>query len=629
MKPARGALRNNIPGYAGGGFIDGLKRAVGMAPAETMREKFARQDAERAAKQPPAPKPVAAAPEGQTAIASYASGTMTGDRKKQMEEAIGKKVGGAIRGKGTGTSDEIPIMASNGEFMIKASSVKKIGIEALEALNAVGDQPDEKDDPAEAKAEYGMKCGGAVRKKMATGGLVTDEERKRLEGQNAMYIEGAKAANPPQPAPAAKPFPPSPTSPEALHSQALQSAQTLTANKLAKADSVPPAPVVAPAPAQTPAPAPVAAPTPAAPAPAGAVRPPPVPGDGQMSYGDQMRNLGSALASVPATALKTIVSAPGYGMNSPASPAPAPVATQPAPAAQVAPTPPATASAPAPGGDIPTAPMLNGVAGKDIGYGATRFDAPGKSPLFTNMTDAAGLTDNAKLQGRAPVSAENQSAMNGIQARQDAGDQAARNKMQYDAEVAGAKAINEQQTRFHLEQAALKGNKAALQMLGNATADATTRRDQDIRSKGQDIQAGALRQSSQFNQKLAQDKFGIEQSQEARNVAKAGVEAKQQERLQAAFDAYDKDPSEKSAERVRVLMGKEKAAPPDSWGIRKVTDATGAVTEIPYNKNTGEDRGSQQVGQAPLPPGMVKQVGTANGKPVYLDKNGKQVIAKG
>ena len=37
-------------------------------------------------------------------------------------------VGGPIKGKGTGTSDQVPIMASNGEFMIKAKAVKAIGL---------------------------------------------------------------------------------------------------------------------------------------------------------------------------------------------------------------------------------------------------------------------------------------------------------------------------------------------------------------------------------------------------------------------------------------------------------------------------------------------------------------------
>lgn len=47
----------------------------------------------------------------------------------------GFATGGYIRGAGTGTSDSIPAMLSNGEFVIKAASVKKYGINFLNAVN--------------------------------------------------------------------------------------------------------------------------------------------------------------------------------------------------------------------------------------------------------------------------------------------------------------------------------------------------------------------------------------------------------------------------------------------------------------------------------------------------------------
>ena len=46
------------------------------------------------------------------------------------------KDGGLITGPGTGTSDSIPAMLSNGEYVVRAASVAKIGIPALEAINA-------------------------------------------------------------------------------------------------------------------------------------------------------------------------------------------------------------------------------------------------------------------------------------------------------------------------------------------------------------------------------------------------------------------------------------------------------------------------------------------------------------
>ena len=48
----------------------------------------------------------------------------------------GFSVGGLISGIGTETSDSIPTMLSNGEYVVKASSVKKMGINFLDAINS-------------------------------------------------------------------------------------------------------------------------------------------------------------------------------------------------------------------------------------------------------------------------------------------------------------------------------------------------------------------------------------------------------------------------------------------------------------------------------------------------------------
>lgn len=51
-------------------------------------------------------------------------------------KAAGKATGGLITGPGSGTSDDVPIWASNGEFMMRAEAVRRIGVENLEALNS-------------------------------------------------------------------------------------------------------------------------------------------------------------------------------------------------------------------------------------------------------------------------------------------------------------------------------------------------------------------------------------------------------------------------------------------------------------------------------------------------------------
>lgn len=53
----------------------------------------------------------------------------------------GFATGGSITGKGTGTSDDIPIMASNGEFMMRQYAASKIGLVALNYMNQTGEIP--------------------------------------------------------------------------------------------------------------------------------------------------------------------------------------------------------------------------------------------------------------------------------------------------------------------------------------------------------------------------------------------------------------------------------------------------------------------------------------------------------
>ena len=48
--------------------------------------------------------------------------------------------GGSIVGAGTGTSDSIPAMLSNGEYVLTAAAVNRLGIPLLDKLNA-GDFP--------------------------------------------------------------------------------------------------------------------------------------------------------------------------------------------------------------------------------------------------------------------------------------------------------------------------------------------------------------------------------------------------------------------------------------------------------------------------------------------------------
>lgn len=636
-----------------GALIDGVKRSVGILPPETMIQKIARQDAERAQKQQSAPAVQTTTPAQPQAIAApMGNQSVLDNREKRAGLANGGQIDSNMAleaNKGLFSGGDPYAIPGYTPGMVQRSGMGLPGYNPLtqgQTMNMPTNGGNANADDMEKTEAKGFACGGAIRKHMATGGVVGqlvklpfvslgyDHSKVQSLGPG---LRGAAGGASPE---------------ELAHNKALESAQALATARASGAKLTPEAESA-----------------------------------NRTSYLADLQASNDMKPSTPymkqakadanqaaSGALRTIYGSPVQAVAPPSA------VQQPAqlPAAQAAPPaaiPTATVQAPAPqpvSTPVAQPVQLSPADGVNVGNGITRFDAPGKSPLFTNMTDAAGMASNQALMNRGAIRPEDQAiaqamsdrfgreAQNTNQRAANATQMATETAMAQRSTDAGLKLAESVGQRIDGERARQNAEstlsirninpaqrQAASDTLKNlnqretareaaahvdsraAATDATTRREQDIRAHGQEVQTGALRQNNQFNQQLARDKFGIEQSQESRAAAKDALDAKQRDRLQSAFDAYDKDPSEKSAERVRVLMGKEKAAPPDSWGIRKVTDATGAVTEIPYNKATGEDRGSNQAGQAPLPPGMVKQVGTANGKPVYLDKNGKQVIAKG
>lgn len=86
--------------------------------------------------------------------------------------------GGTVKGSGTGTSDSIPIMASKGEYIMPADSVRRIGVKALDAMKDATHKPT-KDMP-----KMGAR-NGPVRK-MADGGMI-DEDRKRSAAPGDLF----------------------------------------------------------------------------------------------------------------------------------------------------------------------------------------------------------------------------------------------------------------------------------------------------------------------------------------------------------------------------------------------------------------------------------------------------------
>ncbi len=98
----------------------------------------------------------------------------------------GFATGGHIMGKGTGTSDDIPIMASNGEFMIRQAAVSKLGLVALNYMNKTGELPFQSELNA-AKYQFSLPNKQPT-EKFRDGGLIgvsrmsnADVERRQFE----------------------------------------------------------------------------------------------------------------------------------------------------------------------------------------------------------------------------------------------------------------------------------------------------------------------------------------------------------------------------------------------------------------------------------------------------------------
>lgn len=92
----------------------------------------------------------------------------------QRLAAQGFARGGAVRGPGGPRDDEIPAKLSNGEFVVQAPAVARLGLKFMQALNAIG-----------GKAPAAQKGRGAVRK-LAYGGPADEDAQRRLSAVDAM-----------------------------------------------------------------------------------------------------------------------------------------------------------------------------------------------------------------------------------------------------------------------------------------------------------------------------------------------------------------------------------------------------------------------------------------------------------
>lgn len=154
--------------YADGGLVQQLRRSVnrlvGNNP-EAQKQRGRDPDAIDA------PKVDAAAP----AAPGYNSGVKTKDNPAGIRFAKGGKVPGKSP---TPTADNIPIMATAGEYVLKKAAVDKIGVPALDALNAIGDGGK----PASAPKNLRRKAG---------------KQRLAMGGEVAPYVNHRRPKGPP------------------------------------------------------------------------------------------------------------------------------------------------------------------------------------------------------------------------------------------------------------------------------------------------------------------------------------------------------------------------------------------------------------------------------------------------
>jgi hypothetical protein len=578
---------STLPRYAEGGFIDGLKRAVGIKPdSPELKAYKERAAAELAASK--APKPAAAtmaAPPN--AITSYAGGSATANRLKAVGEMAG---GGAIEGKGTGTSDEIPILASNGEYMIRAAAVEEIGTDVLDAINALGEDRSTEDDPEDKQP--GKYAVGGIIDRSGSETKNTPEQQQQFANQTASYVQGAQASAAAQPAAQTMAAPAKPVTPQ------LAPLQGNTAYDMVARDTVDTA--------------------------KGAFT---NAGDsfskgnyseglGKLSRGGLDTGIAAAKGLMtPGIAMAdTLVSgaknfASGF-MGNPATGAPA---AQP------------SASVPKP---APVAPP-NAVGADTREPYQAKYPVQPTASFVTPEAPKNSFGDAASWNSnRQPMNAQDQMAMDGIQARQDNRDAGALQRMQYDKEVAAADAVNKFQADRgkSVARLAMEG-----QLAQNVRGDATTRYQSDNALKGAGLSAGASRYSTDMQRESNQGNLGVAQGRLANDTQTSELDNQSKQQVLAAQQelANAKTPEQEAAaeKKLRALQGKYGKDQTTYWkGIAGGTDAMGNKTDpFLYNEATGETKrasGEQPGGKPQVTRAQVDAAAKAKGisDPAQLKK---------
>ena len=234
----------------------------------------------------------------------------------------------------------------------------------------------------------------------------------------------------------------------------------------------------------------------------------------------------------------------------------------------------------------PTAPVLQGATGQNVGFGITRFNVPGQSPLFTNMTDAEGMRSNEALISRKPQSDQDRIAgdnlSNRFAQRADAEARMAQRQAELQAEYRQGQVDN----RSFDHNARVNEIDAELKNLGNKIpsrdeAPAITARIAALQAAKIDagkqfatgenaITTTGMTNESNFGihagdnasrERVAANQLGV--TQQELGMKKESHEAQVQDRnelknLEALYKA-EEDPARRDAieQQIRVMRGKD------------------------------------------------------------------------
>jgi len=642
-------------GYADGGLVEGFKLAFGLKPrmrdtpeyAEAMKNS---QPEQQAAK--PSPQVAQARP----AITSYAGNDAL---KRRMAEADSYANGGMVRGKGTGTSDEIqdevpegtyimpadttktigadplsqmgkganiPVNLSNGEYKMPPEQVHAVGVQALNQIKDATHTPVPRGLPAGAMQSKDPQMffanGGSVDKKrlyLAGAGVVTKD---RLEEEGMTALQKAQTR---------------------LNQAGEFQQQGNTAAALGKSSS-----------AALNLPSDVASD-----ARKGIMNAASSALDPVFRFGSALTggNGGTATSLTPADRPETV------------APPPPPAIIDDAP-------PPKTGEEPLAGVTADAAANTAGAAAAPAGtqiqpgvyqHGRGQFsDSPDSmgfgnftgQPNAQNMNAANALSARYgnEVRGMALGGGQPQTQqINAPTVLSSANDWASRNALRNmgvsansimnrpggaSGSVSGGRGRNRQQPQASDPTGAVAQYNAAvsadLQKQGmQPQADIAAMKENAAMQREGIQQSGANARSADQNA-LKRQELGMLAGKNAEDSQVRGFDIRQAQRKEGILSQYDKatTPEARDAlvKQFPDVFGRDKNAQWKGIALQGGTDAMGNKTEstlAAYNEGTGEFKRFDQGAQQPsLPPGMTKIVGQSNGKTVYEDANGNKVIAK-